>query len=156
MKATMAVLAFFAAILVLVLCGCRAQRSVASDTRETTETVTSLVPRDTLLPVPKDSVHLRLPLPVPVPDVPAKSKRKGRATTTVSVSQGSVQADCVCDTASIKARLWDRFTRTNKNTVTTTKEVVVKTRTPAWAWWMVAAVAAYILLRLLLANIKPL
>lgn len=138
----------------LALAACRTPRNVTTDTRQTTETVTKLVPRDTLLPVPKDSVHLRLPLPVPVPDVPAKTKRKGRATTTVSVSQGAVQADCVCDTASIKARLWDRFTRTNKDTVTTTREVVVKYRTPAWAWWLLALVAGYIALRLALTNLK--
>lgn len=145
----------FLLLALLALCACRTQRNVTTDTRQTTETVTKLVPRDTLLPVPKDSVHLRLPLPVPVPDVPARTKRKGRATTTVSVSKGSVQADCVCDTASIKARLWDRFTRTNKDTVTTTKEVVVKYRTPAWAWWILAAIAGYIALRLLLTTLKP-
>ena len=139
----------------LALFGCRTQRSVTTDTKRTTETVTTVVPRDTLLPVPRDSARVLLPLPVPVPDMPSVTRRSGRAVQTVTVRQGVVQANCVCDTASIQARLWDRFTRTKDDTVTTTKEVVVKYRTPAWAWWMLAAIAGYIALRLLLANLKP-
>lgn len=143
------------ALALLALCACRTQRNVTTDTRQTTETVTKLVPRDTLLPVPKDSVQVLLPLPVPVPDVPPVTLRSGRAVQTVQVVHGVVKADCVCDTASIRATLWDRWTRINKDTVTTSKEVVVKYRTPAWAWWLLAALAGYIALRLLLTSIKP-
>lgn len=145
----------FLLLALLALCACRSQRNVTTDTRQTIETVTKLVPRDTLLPVPKDSVHLRLPLPVPVPDVPPVTLRHGRAVQTVSVRQGVVHAACVCDTAIIKATLWDTWTQTNKDTVTTIREVVLKYRTPAWAWWMLAAISGYIALRLLLSTLKP-
>ena len=135
------------ALALLALCaGCRSKRSVTSNTVSHSETVTTKVPRDTLL----------LPLSVPVPDMPPVTVRNGRAVSTVSVRQNAVQADCICDTASIAARLWDTWTRTMQDTTTTQREVVVKYRTPQWAWWLLITAIIYISLRLLITNLKPL
>lgn len=145
------------ALALLVLCaGCRSRRSVTSSTVSHSETVTTKVPRDTLLPVPREVVQQMLPLPVTVPDMPPVTVRKGRAVSTVSVVRNAVQADCMCDTASIAARLWDTWTRTVQDTTTTQREVVVKYRTPQWAWWLLITAIIYISLRLLITNLKPL
>lgn len=137
----------------LALAACKTTRRVTTNTVSHTETAVVKIPRDTLLPVPREAVHQTLPLPVPVPDVPAQTKTKGRATSTLSVQSGQVQADCVCDTASIKARLWDTWTKEHKDTTVTTETKVVRTRLP---WWFYAALVLAALVALSRFYIRPL
>lgn len=136
----------------LVLAACKTTRRVTTDTVSHTETTVVKIPRDTLLPVPREAVHQTLPLPVQVPDVPPRTKTKGRATSTLSVLDGRVEADCVCDSDAIKARLWDTWTKEHQDTTVTTVTKVVKTRLP---WWFYGALVLAALVALSRFYIKP-
>jgi hypothetical protein len=140
---------------ILAFSACRTTRDTATSTISHTETTVAKVPRDTLIPVPREEVHQVLTLPVPVPDVPPQTKAKGRATSTLSVKGGKVQADCVCDTASIKARLWDTWTKEHQDTTVTTVTKIVKQRLPWWFWVVLTLAGITILAKAILSFFKP-
>lgn len=147
---------------VLALGACRpAKHLVETTTTEHVDVRTTKVPRDTLIPVPKEMVHQELILetPTPVVDVAPQTRSNGRAISTLQVKDGRVVVDCICDTASIKARLWDIWTKETRDKQTVTKETIIKYRTPAWCWWLLAALVVIVIWKLLpiiLKVIKPL
>lgn len=162
MTATLAVLVFFLAILVLMLCGCRAQKQVAEtrSTTVTTERASGVSPRDTALTLPGGRVEASLPLPPQGMDLPPTTARSERAWSTVSITHGVLTHAGGCDTVAMALRLWDRWERTALGRT----EVQVRTErtevpvTPKWAWWALGAALLMTLWRLwplLLRLFKP-
>ena len=139
------------ALATLALWGCKGpERTVETTVLDRLETETTQVPRDTVITTPRDAVEHAVDLDTPVKpkDVPKRTKRKGRATSTLEVTNGVVTAECVCDTASYRLRLWDRWTKQRHDRTVTRSEEVVRYRTPAWAWWLAAACALPVLWQL--------
>ena len=72
--------------------------------------------------------------------------------TAMDMLDGRVEADCVCDSDAIKARLWDTWTKEHQDTTVTTVTKVVKTRLP---WWFYGALVLAALVALSRFYIKP-
>lgn len=157
----LALLWFAAAMLVLLLSGCKAKRTLEEHRSDTlrTEIRSGVQQRDTLLTVPGSRVEASLPLPPPGADLPPTTARGDRAWSTVVIRAGTLTHSGGCDTVELRATLWDRWQReSSAHTVvqvrTETKEVPV---TPKWAWWALGIATFLALWRLwpLLRLIKP-
>lgn len=152
---------------VLALASCRNRRhTVETTTTQTTERETTRVSRDTTLLTSADSVKATVAMPCDtvtlLDTVYVKSNQASlRMWSAPNPKTGAheLHGVAMCDTVALKARLWDTFTREHKDTTTTVKETIIKTKTPTWAWWLlVAAVllalkAAWPLLRKLFVPI---
>lgn len=140
-----------AVALLSALVGCKS-RHTATDTHTTerTEHTSTVVPRDTLLMVPGGEARLTVPMPPPGQQLPARTERNGKAYVTVSSRDGLLVATGGCDTAAVKATLWDRFEQVlrDRDTVRTVKETVERKVVPWYAWMMMGASALVLLVGL--------
>jgi hypothetical protein len=118
----------------LAITGCRPKLTLQRTLVQRDSVVVRFVPRDTTVWSARDSVRVTTSTDAPR----TVTKRKGRATSTLQVGGGQVTATCVCDSAAIRLRLWDKWTRqtTSRKQVEQRTETVV--RTPQWAWWSLA------------------
>lgn len=124
-----------------LLAACKGRHQLSTSVTTTHDSVVvKLVPRDTLIWVRRESVALHIPTP---PDLELRQVQRsnGSARLTLSAHNGQLRADCVCDSASIKARLLDTWTRElhTREQHTTDVRVETQTVTPRWAWWALAS-----------------
>ncbi len=115
-------------------------RTTDTDTRVDREL--GVTPRDTTVQVPAAQVSGTTPLPLSGSDLPPVTVRSDRAFSTVSVQGGLIKHSGGCDTTSIKARLYDRWSREQRSqqrTDTHVEQVTVEvTVIPTWVWWALA------------------
>lgn len=125
----------------LAMASCKPKLMLQRTLEQRDSVVVRLVPRDTTVWTVRDSVRVTTSTDAPR----TVTKRKGRATSTLQVGGGQATATCVCDSAAIRLRLWDKWTKQT----TTRKEVEQRTetvvRTPRWAWWSLLLSIALVL-----------
>ncbi len=97
------------------------ENSVLRDTLTITQTV---IERDTVFFLPQSSVSYNMPSVVPPNFVGLKDAKKGiiekqdgQANLKMTYFNKNVQIDCICDTARLKAKLYDTFLKENRKTV---------------------------------------
>lgn len=157
----LALLLFFAALAVVLLTGCKGERTLVEHRSDTlrTEVRSGSRARDTLIVVPGGRVQASLPLPTPGTDLSPTTARSERAWSTVWITGGTLTHSGGCDTLQLKATLWDHWQRESmaKSTVQVRTETKVVPVTPKWAWWALCIAIFLALWRLwpLLRLIKP-
>lgn len=132
-------------LVALAMASCRPQLTLERSVEQRDSVVVQYMPRDSVVWTVRDSVRVHAPTDKPK----TVTKKKGRATTTLHVSEGQATATCVCDSAAIKVRLWDKWTKQSSSKKEVEQRTKTITRTPKWAWWalLVAVVSTFLVIR---------
>lgn len=121
----------------------------------TTTDVKDSVHERTVIQYHSDTIHLKgdtvtLTKQIPCPDVKIEEHRaSGRAKLDVSLKNGLLKVDCHTDSLlhvidSLETRITEK-NRIRTETITIRQPMeVIKHRVPAWCWWLIAGVVAYI------------
>lgn len=149
--------------ILILLVGCKSNRPTVEKSRivkDSTSTVIRIVPRDTIVPVPGDSVRVQVPLKdlgiVPVTGI----SKSGNLKASVSRVNDQIIVDCDVKELELKLQLLDKEIQILKSKLITEAErieVPVKfvpwwVKTLAWAGGILIAL---IVLKLILKSIKP-
>lgn len=124
------------------------QRSVDTTVVERLATRRTVVPRDTTILLPGESVSGRVPLPSYGVDLAPTTVRSGPAFSTVSITKGVLSHTGGFDSTKVKATVQDTNTETDHTKETDRTETITVTKTPQWAYWLIAFVALDVAARL--------
>jgi hypothetical protein len=151
-------------VLLLSLASCVTQKRCLQKFPPQIVTKDSIVVKDTTVyvtlrdTIPGDSVLLDDS--IPCPDVQYHKEVKspsGRTTAKVDINKGKLTVDCkvdslnrVIDSLQVKIKTTEAY----HSQVKTIEVPVVKYKTPVWAWIMLAAIALYFLIPIVIKALK--
>lgn len=150
-------------VLLLSLASCITQKRCLQKFPPQIVTKDSIVIKDTTVyitlrdTIPGDSVLLHDS--IPCPDVQYHKEVKspsGRTSAKVDINKGKLTVDCKTDSLNrvIDSLIKLKSAQTYHSEVTTVEVPVVKYKTPVWAWIMLAAIALYFLIPIIIKAIK--
>lgn len=147
----------------LLLFGCKSQKPTLTKSRVVKDSVsvtTRIVPRDTIVPVPGDSLRFSVPLEaIGIEPIKAVSE-SGKVKASISRKDDQIIVDCKTEELELKLRLLDKEIEKLKTTkvVETETKYVPERFVPWWVKilaWAGGVSIALLALKLILKSFKP-
>lgn len=126
------------AFLAFSLIGCRSQKpTLTKETTQSDSTVTTvqIVPRDTVVHVPGDSLKVKVKLDELTPIPITKKSKSGKLTAKVSrPDKENILVECNADSLAFQLQLKDKLIKTLRKREINTKETI-RVPEPYTPWW---------------------
>ncbi|HIB37976.1 hypothetical protein [Mesonia sp.] len=133
---------FYITLLFLILsicisCGSKKKVTDTTTVKDSISTVTKIVPRDTLINLPGDSLNVKIPFYKLTEKPTLFSSEKGNIQGSVSRTGDTLIIDCFTDELQLQLEILDKIIESNRtlSTTTNTTEVIPEKYVP---WWIKA------------------
>lgn len=119
----------------MVSCG-GSKKTVTKETtvKDSVSTVTTIVPRDTLITIPKDSIALKVKLDKLTEKPITKTSKTGKVKAKVSRVKDEIIVQCDTDSLELELELKDKIINTLRSRETNTSEVI-EVPVKYTPWW---------------------